>query len=366
MSISSWSVGATRLFVRMSRRFRELPHGVFCFASYFWNVVVKRKPLLVIERTQGLGDFICVLWSVRAVRARHPGAWLVFVCPIDCRHLAEYSNLCDIASNAGSPFNRFVRRVCSPELLYRPTNPDERRPPEPQSNRHLAEEAAHFLKVKADPYSVSFAIPESLRKRMAERLDQVNPQNRPVVVIHPGPSWPVREWPMDRWATLTDRLLSTTNAIVVQIGVDFEEYRQVVRRTRIPKAIDWVNKLELAEIAALLEQTTVFVGIDSGPVHIATTMGVPTVAIFGPTDGRLRLHPRAPSIILHGNVPCLGCHHLSTGPLHWRTGCPNDIACMQGLGSDNAYDAVTELLAKHELDRHAQTRGFLERAMATA
>jgi ADP-heptose:LPS heptosyltransferase len=332
----------------MARRFRELPHGVYCFANYFWNVVVKRRELMIIERTQGLGDFICVLWSVRAIREKHPGTWLVLICPIDCRHIAAYSRLGDLASNAGSPFNRFIRKVCSPALLYRPTYPDERNPPERQSQRHLAEEAAHFMKVKADPYSVSLTIPKTLQTLMMKRLERVNPNKSPIVVVHPGPSWPVREWSLDGWSTLTRRLLSTANVIVIQIGVDFEEYRQVVRRTRIPGAVDWVNKLELAEIAGLLQQTAVFVGIDSGPVHIATTLGVPTVANFGPTNGHLRLHPRAPSVILSGDVPCLGCHHAETGPIHWRTGCPNNINCMKNLSSDRVYEAVMAMLTKYQ------------------
>jgi ADP-heptose:LPS heptosyltransferase len=345
----SISARTIRLAITTKRRLRELPYGVYCFAQYFWNVIVKGKELLVIERTQGLGDFICVLWSVRAVRERHPNAWLVLVCPIDCRHLAAYAHMCDVASNAGSPFNRFIRRVCSPALLYRPTNPDERTPPEPQSNRHLGEEAAHFLGVTADPYSVNFVIPQPAQRRMTKRLREINPRNGPLVVIHPGPSWPVREWPMERWAAITARLRATTNAVVVQIGVDFEEYRQVLRRSRILGAIDLVNKFELAEITALLQQTTVFVGIDSGPVHIATTLGVPTIALFGPTDARLRLHPRARSIILNGETACLGCHHALTGPVHWRTGCPNNIDCMKGITADHVYQAIMDALKNHNM-----------------
>jgi ADP-heptose:LPS heptosyltransferase len=321
-----------------------MPHSVYCFLQFGWNIGIKRKELLVIDRTQGLGDFLCMMWSVSAVRAKYANAWTVLVCPPDCRQLATYAGMCDVASNAGNPFNRFIRAVCSPELYFSPTNPDERNPPEPRLRRHLAEEAAEFLGVTCDPNSLRFIVPHAVRRRMAERISKVNPNRAFLVVVHCGPSWPVKEWPIERWTEFIQKLLAQGNVLVVQIGVDFEPYRQIIRRSRIPQTIDWVNKLDLADITALLEQTDVFVGIDSGPIHLATTVGVPTIALFGPTEGKLHLHPRARSVILSGKMPCLGCHHLSTGPAHWRTGCPNDINCMKGISADQVFKATEELL----------------------
>jgi ADP-heptose:LPS heptosyltransferase len=276
----------------------------------------------------------------------------VCICPTDCRRLAEYTGLCDVASNAGSPFNRFIRKACSPSLLYRPTNPDERNPPEPQLRRHLAEEAAEVMRVTADPWSVKFAIPVSLRDRTIERIREVNPKRLPLVIIHVGPSWPVREWPMERWPEFIERLSAATDVVVIQIGTDLDSYQRTVKRSRIRGAIDWVNQLDLAEIAALLEQASLFVGIDSGPIHIATTLGIPTIGLFGPTIGELRVHPRARSVILHGGTPCLGCHHNSPGPTHWRTGCPHDIDCMKGISVDRALAAALSLLT-NDIERAA-------------
>lgn len=329
------------------QRFREFPHAFVCFALYAWNVVILRRDLLLIERAHGLGDFICVLWSVKAVRERHRGAWTVLICPADCRKLANFTGLCDLATNAGNPFNGFIRAVSPKSSRYAPLNPDERVPPEPQANCHLADEAAKVMKVAADPFSVAFNLPSSLRRFAQGRLAGINPAGRPVVAIHVGPSWPVREWPMERWAKFTARM-ADAGIVVLQIGMDFDTYQGEVRRSRIPGAVDWVNQLDIAQMAAVLDQVDVYVGIDSGPQHIATTLGRPTVALFGPTDGRLRVHPRAQSIILDGRTDCLGCHHALTGPLHWRSGCPHDIACMKGITTDHVVQAVESLINRRQ------------------
>jgi ADP-heptose:LPS heptosyltransferase len=113
---------------------------------------------------------------------------------------------------------------------------------------------------------------------------------------------------------------------------------------RVPGAIDWINRLSIMETVALLEQSRLFLGIDSGPLHLATTLGIPTIGLFGPVMGSLRAHPRAPFTCLTANVPCLGCHHDPAGELHWRTGCPYDIRCMKLISVDDVFRAVTDVL----------------------
>jgi ADP-heptose:LPS heptosyltransferase len=98
------------------------------------------------------------------------------------------------------------------------------------------------------------------------------------------------------------------------------------------------------ETVAMLEQSRIFLGIDSGPFHLATTLGIPTIGLFGPVIGRLRAHPRAPFTCLTANVPCLGCHHDPAGELHWRTGCPYDIRCMKGISVDDVFHAIENVL----------------------
>jgi ADP-heptose:LPS heptosyltransferase len=160
----------------------------------------------------------------------------------------------------------------------------------------------------------------------------------------------VREWPVERWEELARKVIATTSAIVIQIGTNFNAYETLFKARRIRNAVDWVNKLSVLDVIALMEQAKVFVGIDSGPLHIATAIGIRSVALFGPTDARLRVHPRAETTIMTAGVSCLGCHHAGSGPLHWKTGCPNDIACMRAISSDAVAAAVKSALEGPESD----------------
>jgi ADP-heptose:LPS heptosyltransferase len=190
---------------------------------------------------------------------------------------------------------------------------------------------------------------------MIRRLQAINPDRRPIVVLHLTSAWPVREWPIERWAELASKVTATIPAIIIQIGTDFAAYNRLFKARRISNAVDWVNKLSLLDLVALMEQANVFVGIDSGPLHIATAIGLRSVALFGPTDARLIIHPRAETTVLTAEMGCIGCHHAVTGPLHWRTGCPNDIACMRAISSDLAAAAVKSALEGPRNDQETST-----------
>jgi len=166
--------------------------------------------------------------------------------------------------------------------------------------------------------------------------------------MHPGPTWPVREWPAENWSELAQRIAESTSAIIIKIGTDLDSMGRVRPLAPIPVAVDWTNQLDVSETAALLEFASVLIGIDSGPLHIAGALGVPAVGLFGPIFGHLRVHPDARTTIVSSNVPCLGCHHRPTLPLHWRTGCPYDIVCMREITVKDVFAAVRPYIGSEE------------------
>jgi ADP-heptose:LPS heptosyltransferase len=334
---------AFRAVTLLLRRPAELDSTVRLAARYLWNVELRRRQLLVVERSGGMGDLVCLLASLRGIKTRHPDAWLVLICPPGCWQLAAVSGLCDAASDTKSIFHQFVVKACAPCRYYRPQLPDDDSPPEPR-RLHLAEEFAVALRVNVDFSSVSFSPTSSARRRVVARLRKVNPHQRPIVVMHAGPAWPVREWPIDCWAELSDKLGLTESVTVIQIGTDLEAGRGMIRPLRIPRTVNWVNTLDLVELVALFELTDVYIGIDSGPLHVAAAIGVPSVGLFGPTLARLILRPQAKITIITGSSNCIGCHHSPTGPLHWHTGCPNNIICMQEITPEQVRSAVSECL----------------------
>jgi ADP-heptose:LPS heptosyltransferase len=334
-----------RGFLLLVERPREFLSTLMLIARYGYNVQIRRKPLVIVSRPGGIGDLVCLLGSLRGLRARYPNSWLVLICPPGCSPLAAASRLCDVASDADSIFHRFVKSECPPSRYYYPRLPDECTPLRPR-RRHLADEFASILGVRVDFSSVIFTVPRNTRRRVAESLYTINPRRLPLIVMHAGPAWLVREWPIGRWAELSKTIGSCTSAVIIQIGTDFEAGRQLLRPLRIPDTVDWVNKLDLLELAALLELANVYVGIDSGPLHIAATIGVPSIGLFGPTLAPLFLHPRASTKVITGSSKCIGCHHSLTGPIHWRTGCPNNIVCMEEITTEQVFCAVLKCLVE--------------------
>lgn len=331
------------------RRPRELPVNVLLCVRYVWNIGLSRKHLLVLVREGGLGDLACVLASIPGLRERHPNSWLVLITPQDCRELAVSSGLADAVAEANSFFHRLVERSERRAGYYQPYLPDEHKPPRPQM-LHLAEEFAIELGVRADPQCVQFRVPSRVRRRLSRRLHKINPENRPLIVMHPGPTWPVREWPFHRWCELARLIRVHTPAAMIKIGTDLDSMRRKRPLSALPGAVDWTNSLTIMEMVALIEVASVFIGIDSGPLHLAGILGVPSVGLFGPISSDRRIHPGANTVTITGDVACLGCHHQPTGPGHWRTGCPHDMECMRKISAEEVFTRLANLVLIHNLE----------------
>jgi ADP-heptose:LPS heptosyltransferase len=103
-----------------------------------------------------------------------------------------------------------------------------------------------------------------------------------LLAIHPGSGSPAKNWDPKNFATVAERLSEWAKILLIsgpaQDGV--EEVRQAMR-----KASPWVaDNLSLLHLAAVLKASTAYLGNDSGITHLAASLGLPTVAIFGPTN----------------------------------------------------------------------------------
>jgi ADP-heptose:LPS heptosyltransferase len=325
----------------------EAPVNFVLVMRYLWNTYAHRKHLVVLVREGGIGDMACLLASVPGLRDRHPNSWLVVITPRGCRELVASSTLPDAVAEANGFFHRLVERSCDRSAYYQPYLPDEYKPARPQI-LHLIHEFARELCVRPDPSSVHFRATSRVRRRLQQQLHEINRNGRPVIVLHPGPTWPVREWPLQRWCELADLVRARTSAIMIKIGTDLDSMRRSRPVPPIPHTADWTNGLSVIETVALLEQASAFVGIDSGPLHLAGVLGTPSVGLFGPISGNLRIYPGSKTVIVTGAEDCLGCHHRPTGPLHWRTGCPHNISCMQDITAERVLGALLGLCSALE------------------
>jgi len=95
-----------------------------------------------------------------------------------------------------------------------------------------------------------------------------------IVVIHPFTSDPVKQWPIERFVELVQRIKRELGLKVVVVGLSqrvFDEDNDI---------INMINKTSLVELAALLKRCSLLVSCDSGPMHLAAAVGTPVVALF--------------------------------------------------------------------------------------
>lgn len=126
-----------------------------------------------------------------------------------------------------------------------------------------------------------------------DRLPAPTP-DRPLVVIHPGgavnPGVAMLEkrWPATSYGELASLLGQQANATVVLVGAESDRNAvNTVREFARGPVIDLCDQLSLDELAAVVSRASLYVGNDSGTTHLASAVGTPVVAIFGPTSPRM-------------------------------------------------------------------------------
>lgn len=168
-----------------------------------------------------------------------------------------------------------------------------------------------------DPVPVLY--PTREEEAWAERF---TPKGR-VVAIHAGPTaWEGRNWPHDRFAAVA-RHFRSKGWKAIAVGHPGPS---------LPLDFDFRGKTTLHSLASVLRRCSLFVGIDSFPMHVAVSVNIPVTATFGCILPELRL-PRSGYFLAAQavDVPCLGCHHHAPPPVTFsrcRLGSPR---CMTGL-----------------------------------
>jgi heptosyltransferase-3 len=114
------------------------------------------------------------------------------------------------------------------------------------------------------------------------------PMDRPVIALAPTANWGPKVWPADRFAAAFRTLAATVvpNAVAVVLGGPGAAERAMAAPLleALPGALDLIGAVSLPEAAAVLQRATLFIGNDSGLMHLAAAAGVPTIGLFGPTD----------------------------------------------------------------------------------
>lgn len=160
--------------------------------------------------------------------------------------------------------------------------------------------------------------------------------DRKVIALNAGGGWISKKWRPEQFAGLGKRIVEETGSgVLVFWGPGEEEdARQVL--AGIGRGAVMTPASTLKQLGSLLKRCSVLVTNDSGPMHIAAALGVPVVAIFGPTVPRLQGPVFTESVVVQNlDLDCLGCSY---------TVCPIGNPCMVDLPVGKVYAALQELM----------------------
>jgi len=145
---------------------------------------------------------------------------------------------------------------------------------------------------------------------------------RKFVVLVLGTTWPSKNWPVELF-TQTAQLLFTNFAIVLCGGKADLELGVKIQNTAHVPVINAVGKTSILQMAGIIERATAIVSGDTGPLHIAAALGIPSVALFGPTDPSTYAPIGSRNAILYNRHSCSFCH---------KTICPTgNFICMSSI-----------------------------------
>jgi len=179
--------------------------------------------------------------------------------------------------------------------------------------------------------------------RVEAKLAAASLQNRGYVHLHPGSRWFFKCWPPASVAALVARLVDGGLPVVLTAAPDPRERAMLdaivsalAPATR-ERVVDLGGELSLRELAALAARARLFVGVDSAPMHIASAVGTPVVAAFGPTSEVAWGPWRVPHRVVASSHPCRPCG---------QDGCGGGKVseCLTTLPVERVHAAIAELL----------------------
>lgn len=165
----------------------------------------------------------------------------------------------------------------------------------------------------------------------------------PLAAIHVGAGAPVKQWPVERWAAVAQRLAAGHDLRLMVTGGPGErtQAEAFVAAAGLP-VMNAAGRTTLGRLAALLSRCRLVMGSDSGPLHVAVAVGVPTVHLYGPADAD-RFGPWGPPerhAVIRSGWPCVPCNRLDWGLQELAA-----HACMSAISEDQVGQAADAVLA---------------------
>ena len=323
----------------------------------------------LLVRFSSIGDVLLTTPLVRALRARHPDATLVFVTKQAMAPLvADNPNLSAVVSlEPGEPVRSLARRLSAfaptvgldlhgslrstalrflVECPWRgyskrkfargvlvSTKIDLYGEAVPVAERYF--EAARGLDVQPDGAAPEFFIGQPARDWAGRWLEARQLAKQPFAALAPGAAHFTKRWPLEQWRRAAEQLRARGWSLVTVGGADDRALGEALG----PLAVDATGTTTLQQTGALLARAKLVVSGDTGVMHMATGVGTPVIALFGPTVRQFGFFPyQARAEVLERQLDCRPCSVMG------GERCPmGHHRCLTDIASQDVVNAVQRL-----------------------
>lgn len=370
--------------VRMAEALRSKVETLFSDTRMFQETVgvyreaIERKKILVIKLS-ALGDVILSVPSFRAIRKKFPNAWITAVverpsrailrnCPYvddiitveETRGLGrwlevlrlgrfltkEYFDVCvDLQNSRPSHLLAYLSGAHTRigyanrklSFLLNSSVRDAGFPLGPVDHQFQALKLLGFNEM--DKQLELWTRPEDDASMDRFLRDNWLRDEQLLVGINPGSSkkWPTKQWPVERFAELCD-MLSKSNVRVVLTGDrSTAATGEAIERIAKSRPINAIGRTSVGELIALIRRCNVYLTSDSAPLHIASAVTTPFVALFGPTDPRRHMTSAPDRAVIRKELKCSPCYLRN---------CPIGHICMKRITKEEVFDRIMEFIRK--------------------
>jgi len=154
----------------------------------------------------------------------------------------------------------------------------------------------------------------------------------------------VKNWPQKHYISLIQMLLNNKNNVVVTGDINEVEYnKKITDKFTSNKVLDISGKFSLSQVIEIINNSKGLICPDSGLMHVADALNIPTIALYGPTDYERTRPVSENSIVLRSNRDCLGClKNPGWDEENTLKKCPYDIACMDEIEPKEVFKTIMQ------------------------
>lgn len=324
------------------------------------------KKILII-RTGAIGDVIHTTNTFRAIKDVHPEVEIHYLTSIDSKLLEYDKNITKVWSINDKKLKNFSKYMREWAQILKNEKFDAAINLQPSVKLKLLVTLAGIKKTfnykknskhhavmnywetakRAFPDIKQFSdlkmyLGEEVSNKMKIELSQYK---RPIVVLNAGHVYAKRQgrtYPIENWIELGNKIQEKYDGTIIITGVK-EDFEVLKPLEQIPNTVSYVDKLTLEENSALIKNSDMLISGDSGPLHIASALGIKAIGLFGAMPlSRFRPCGNNCSVVL-SPMKCAPCNHIKCKYLIGSKKLYSP--CMQKIQTDDIMLEVNKLFA---------------------